>query len=434
MTDTLRIGVVGVGYVGLTTAVCLADRDHDVVAVDIDEAKVARLSAGVPIIDEAGLPDLLTDTLAAGRLSFRTDYESLADRDVVFVCVSTPSGPDGAADLGALDAAVSRLGPVLPAGATVTVKSTVPVGTTRRVAERLRPHGIGAVSSPEFLREGRAIADFTHPDRVVVGADSDVDAAVVCAAYGADPATVLRMSPESAELAKYASNAFLAVKLSYTNSLAQLCHRYGADVGDVTACMGADARIGPSFLQPGPGWGGSCLPKDTAALVHSARIHGVPMAEVEAARFTNAAQPGRILAALRQSMACPLSDARIAVLGLTFKAATSDTRDSPALAVCTRLAAEGATLSGYDPQLAAIDAAVLQSAGVTAVDDPYLAAKAADAVLVLTEWPQFRDLDWAVIADHAPGAVVADTRNLLDPQIVGAAGLRYLGNGRADGF
>ncbi|KMO83197.1 UDP-glucose 6-dehydrogenase [Mycolicibacterium chubuense] len=434
MSGGLRIGVVGVGYVGLTTAVCLAGRDHDVVAVDIDEAKIARLSAGVPIIDEADLPDLLTRTIAAGRLTFRTDYEALADRDVVFVCVSTPSGPDGAADLRALDAAVTRLTQVLRAGAVVTIKSTVPVGTTRRVAKRLRAYGIGAVSSPEFLREGRAIADFTHPDRVVVGADSDTDAALVCAAYGADPATVLHMSPESAELAKYASNAFLAVKLSYTNSLAQLCRRYGGDIGDVTACMGADARIGPSFLQPGPGWGGSCLPKDTAALVFSAQAQGVAMAEVEAARTTNVAQPARIEAALRQSMTCPLRDARITVLGLTFKAATSDTRDSPALAVCAHLAAEGAALYGYDPRLPAIDATVLSSAGVTAVDDPYRAAKSADAVVVLTEWPQFRDLDWAAIAEHAPGAVVADTRNLLDPTTVEAAGLRYLGNGRADGY
>ncbi|MEH3139761.1 MAG: nucleotide sugar dehydrogenase [Mycobacterium kyogaense] len=433
MTTSLRIGVVGVGYVGLTTAVCLA-RHHDVVAVDIDERKVATLASGVPIIDEADLPALLTRMLDSGRLAFSTDHEALADRDVVFVCVSTPSGPDGAADLHALDAATTQLADVMRSGAVVTVKSTVPVGTTRRIASRLRRRGIGVVTSPEFLREGRAIADFTHPDRVVVGADSDSDAAAVCAAYGADPATVLRMSPESAELAKYASNAFLAVKLSYTNSLAQLCHSFGADVGDVTACMGADARIGAGFLQPGPGWGGSCLPKDTAALVHSARERGIAVAEVEAARHTNAAQPARILAALQQAMPCAVDGSRITLLGLTFKAATSDTRDSPALAVSAHLAAAGAHVYGHDPQLHAIDPAVLDAAGVTGVDDPYRAAKEADAVVVLTEWPQFRDLDWTAIADGAPAAVVADTRNLLDPSAVTAAGLRYLGNGRADGF
>lgn len=433
MSTPLRIGVVGVGYVGLTTAVCLA-RDHDVVAVDIDEAKMAKLRAGIAIIDEAGLPALLARMLDSGRLAFSTDYQALADRDVVFVCVSTPSGTDGAADLRALDAATAGLAGVLCPGAVVTVKSTVPVGTTRRLAERLRPHGIGVVSSPEFLREGRAIADFTYPDRVVVGAESGADAARVCAAYGADPATVLHMSPESAELAKYASNAFLAVKLSYTNSLAQLCHSYGADVGDVTACMGADARIGASFLQPGPGWGGSCLPKDTAALVHSAIARGVAVAEVEAARRTNAAQPTRILAALQKSMPCPLEGSRITVLGLTFKAATSDTRDSPALAVSAQLAAAGAHVDGYDPQLLAIEPAVLTAAGVTGVDDPYRAAKSADAIVVLTEWPQFRDLDWVAIAEQAPGAVVVDTRNLLHPAAVAAAGLRYLGNGYPDGF
>ncbi|MCG7596734.1 UDP-glucose/GDP-mannose dehydrogenase family protein [Mycobacterium sp. PSTR-4-N] len=430
---SLRIGVVGVGYVGLTTAVCLA-RDHDVVAVDIDDRKVASLASGVAIIDEADLPALLESMLERGHLAFSTDHRALADRDVVFVCVSTPSGPEGAADLRALDAATATLATVLRPGAVVVVKSTVPVGTTRGIADRLRPCGIGVVSSPEFLREGRAIADFTHPDRVVVGADSGSDAALVCAAYGADPATVLHMSPESAELAKYASNAFLAVKLSYTNSLAQLCHSYGADIADVTACMGADPRIGAGFLQPGPGWGGSCLPKDTAALVHSAHARGVSVAEVEAARHTNAVQQVRILAALERAMPCAVDGCRITVLGLTFKAATSDTRDSPALAISAHLTAAGAHVYGYDPQLPAIDPAVLHAAGVTGVDDPYRAAKSADAVVVLTEWPQFRDLDWATIAEQAPGAVVLDARNLLDRTVIAATGLRYLGNGRADGF
>lgn len=433
MSPALRIGVVGAGYVGLTTAVCLAGRGNDTVAVDVDGDKVDRLNAGVPIIEEPGLPDLLARTLGAGTLRFSTDYSALTDRDVVFVCVSTPSGPDGSADLCALDAAVTRLAGVLARGAVIALKSTVPVGTTRRIAERLRPTGIGVVSSPEFLREGRAIADFSHPDRVVVGADAERDARVVCAAYGA-AGPVLRMSPESSELAKYASNAFLAVKLSYTNSLAELCHRLGADIDDVTACMGADARIGSAFLRPGPGWGGSCLPKDTAALVHTAHAGGVALAEVEAARSTNAEQPLRVATALRRTIPCALHEARITAFGLTFKAATSDTRDSPALAVCAHLSAHGAQVCGYDPQLPAIDAQVLHAAGVTAVDDPYHAAKSADAILVLTEWPQFRDLDWAAIAEQAPAAVVLDTRNLLDRDAVVAAGLHYLGNGRADGF
>ncbi|WNG90124.1 UDP-glucose/GDP-mannose dehydrogenase family protein [Mycobacterium sp. ITM-2016-00317] len=434
MNSDMRVGVVGTGYVGLTTAVCLSGhRGADTVAVDIDRMKVDRLSAGVAVLDEPGLARLLTTGTDTGTLRFSTDFAALADRDVVFVCVPTPQGNDGASDLRALDDAVGRLAGVLRPGAVIAVKSTVPVGTTRRFAWRLAFARIGVVSSPEFLREGHAVADFVHPDRIVVGALADRDADQVCAAYG-DIGPLLRMSPESAELAKYASNAFLAVKLSYANSIASLCARLGADIGDVIACMGADDRIGPSFLQPGPGWGGSCLPKDTAALVHTARSHDVLLGEVEAARVTNAAQTRRIGNALREALGSGLTGTRITALGLTFKAATSDTRDSPALAVCAHLAAEGAVVSGYDPRLPAIDPDQLERARVTAVDDPYRAAKSADAIVVLTEWPEFGDLDWSAIADHAPGAVVVDTRRLLDPGAVRSAGLGYLGSGCPDGF
>ncbi|KWX69138.1 UDP-glucose/GDP-mannose dehydrogenase family protein [Mycobacterium sp. NAZ190054] len=434
MTAPVRIGVVGAGYVGLTTAVCLAGhRGADTVAVDVDRGKVDRLSAGVAVLDEPGLASLLTTGVAAGALRFSADFAELTDRDVVFVCVPTPQGPGGASDLRALDDAMTRLAAVLRPGAVIALKSTVPVGTTRRAAQRMRPAQIGVASSPEFLREGHAVADFVHPDRVVVGALADHDAERVRAAYGGI-GPVLRMSPESAELAKYASNAFLAVKLSYANSIASLCARLGADIGDVTACMGADDRIGASFLRPGPGWGGSCLPKDTAALVHLARAENVVLGEVEAARATNAAQPRRISDALRKAVGGGLGGARITALGLTFKAGTSDIRDSPALAVCAHLAAQGAVVSGYDPQLPAIDPDELDRAGVVAVDDPYRATKSADAIVLLTEWPEFGDLDWSHIAEHAPGAVVADTRTMLDPVAVRSAGLGYLGSGCADGF
>jgi UDPglucose 6-dehydrogenase len=429
-----RVGVVGVGYVGLTTAVCLAARGRHTVAVDVDARRVARLAAGEAVLDEPGLAELLPATVASGCLHFTADYRDLADRDVVFVCVPTPSADDGSADLRALTAALDGLAGVLRPGATIVLKSTVPVGTTRQQSNRLRDRGIGVVSSPEFLREGRALDDFDHPDRIVVGSDSARDADAVCAAYGAGPAPVLRMSPESAELAKYASNGFLAVKLSYANSLAQLCHRTGAEVADVAACMGADPRIGAAFLRPGPGWGGSCLPKDTAALAFSARAHGVAVPEIDAARTTNDAQAGRIVAALRRHMGPDLTDTRVAVLGLAFKAATSDLRDSPALTVCRALAAEGAVLRGHDPAGAAMDRDILRSAGVVLLGDPYAAAAGAHAVLVLTEWPQFRTLDWAAVAAEAPGAVVVDTRNVCDRAGVRAAGLRYLANGSRDGF
>jgi UDPglucose 6-dehydrogenase len=429
----LRAGVVGAGYVGLTTAVCLAEVDHHTVCVDVDAERVGRLNHGVALIDEPGLPLLLQQGLERETLRFTSDYADLADRDVVFVCVPTPSGSDGSADLSAVDAAVDRLASVLRPGAVLVVKSTVPVGTTRRIAERLRPAGIRVVSNPEFLREGHAIYDFRHPDRIVIGVDDDDAAEVVSDVYGAG-ALKLRMSPESAELAKYASNAFLAVKVSYTNSLARLCSRVGANIDDVTRCMGADVRIGQHFLRPGPGWGGSCLPKDTAALLHTGRLNDVELPEVESARFTNAAQPGRVAATLTRTMPTPLNQARVTALGLTFKAGTSDVRDSPALTICAELARTGAQITGYDPKLASIDHEQLRRSAIIAVDDPYLAAKEADAIVVLTEWPEFRELNWPLIAEHAPGAVVVDTRNLLDAGLLADAGLTYLGNGIPSGF
>lgn len=434
MTSTPRIGVVGVGYVGLTTAVCVAARGLSTVAVDVDRERVRKLRAGTPVIDEPELPKLLRDGLARGLLKFSVDIADLADRDVVFVCVPTPTGADGQADVGAVQSVVDRLGDVLSPGAVLAMKSTVPVGTTSDIAVRLRLRGIRVVSTPEFLREGRAIHDFRHPDRLVIGTDDDAAAQLVRHAYGSTAQQVLRMSPESAELAKYASNAFLAVKLSYTNSLAALCARVGADINDVTGCMGADRRIGSEFLTPGPGWGGSCLPKDTAALVHTARQHELRLAEVEAARSTNAAQAARIAGTLRGRLRRPLTGCRITALGLTFKAHTSDTRDSPALAACRELAGAGAQVLGYDPQLCNIDPAILQRARVTAVDEPYRAAKAAEAILLLTEWSQFRDLDWEAIAREAPSALVLDTRNVLDPAVVRSVGLSYLGNGMPSGF
>jgi UDPglucose 6-dehydrogenase len=434
MSSEPRVGVVGAGYVGLTTAVCVAAQGLNTVAVDADVDRVRKLASGVSVIDEPGLAELLTDGLARGRLSFSVDFSALADRDVVFVCVPTPSADDGRADLRAVEWVIDRLGGELRRGAIVALKSTVPVGTTSAMAQRLSHSGIRVVSTPEFLREGHAVDDFIHPDRLVLGTHDELAAQLVQQSYGLDAHRVLRMSPESAELAKYASNAFLAVKLSYTNSLAALCARVGADIEDVTCCMGADRRIGSEFLRPGPGWGGSCLPKDTAALVHIAQRNAVCFAEVEAARRTNAGQAQRIVSALRQKIGRPLSGCRITALGLTFKAATSDTRDSPALAACEALAAAGAQVVGYDPQLPNIDPTALQQSRVTAVDDPYRAAKAADAIVVLTEWPQFRQLDWRVIALDAPMTVVLDTRNLLDPASVCEAGLVYVGNGVQEGF
>lgn len=431
---THRTGVVGVGYVGLTTAVCLAQRGWDTVCVDIDAQKIATLRDGVSTVDEPGIADLLHANLAAGRLRFDTAVTALADADVVFVCVPTPSGDDGAADLSAVHSVIDGVGRVLTYGSLIAVKSTVPVGTSRQLAHRLAGTGVAVASVPEFLREGHAVADFQRPDRVVIGALNAETADTIASVLGADPAVTQTMTPESAELAKYASNSYLAVKLSFVNSLAHLCSRTGADIGAVTQAMGADPRIGSQFLRPGPGWGGSCLPKDTAALVHTGAEHGVPLPEVSAARSTNAGQSRWIREAVECRLGRSVESLRVAALGLTFKAGTSDVRDSPALRVCRHLADAGAHIQAYDPKLASIDERALELHAIMGVDDPYRAAKGAELILILTEWPEFRDLNWAVIACHAPDALVVDTRNLLDRATLEVSGLHYLGNGVPQGL
>ena len=432
-----RVGVVGAGYVGLTSAVCLAVKGFDTVCVDTDPGRVAELRQGRAVIDEPDIDGLLAIGLQQDTLRFTSEYRALADRDVVFVCVPTPTNGDGSADLRAVERAVTGLSEVMRPGTVLAVKSTVPVGTCRRLSETLDATGIRVVSNPEFLREGHAVHDFRHPERVVIGTLPDDapgrDAAVLVARlYEGDTNNILLMSLESAELAKYASNAFLAVKLSFVNSLAQLCSRVGADIADVTGCMGADERIGSHFLAPGPGWGGSCLPKDTAALLHTGRTQGIALLEVESARQTNDAQAERIVTTLRRVLARPFGELKVAALGLTFKAETSDIRDSPAVAVCAALKAVGAQVTAYDPRLDVID---IGRVPVATTRDPYVAAKDADAILVLTEWPEFNELDWDSIARCAEsGAVVVDTRNILDRRIVTAAQLAYLGNGRPDGY
>lgn len=428
-----RVGVVGAGYVGLTTAVCVAERGLDTVCVDLDAAKVDMLRHGVAAIDEPGMCELLQQGLAAGTLRFSTDYADLADRQAVFVCVPTPSSADGEADLSAVESVVDNLGDTLYPSAVVALKSTVPVGTTRRMGRRLDRRCIPVVASPEFLRESHAVYDFRNPDRVVIGATDPDAAELIEEVCGAEHSRVLRMSPESAELAKYASNAFLAVKASYANSMARLSSRVGAEIGDVVRAVGADVRIGPHFLTPGPGWGGSCLPKDTAALLCTGRQAGVELAEVRAARETNDAQGEHIVETLHRLLG-PLTGTTIGVLGLTFKAHTSDTRDSPALRVCALMSRAGAQINGYDPRINRIDTGDLNRAGVVGVDDAMLAVKEAQAVLVLTEWSQFRELDWRLIGDQSPGAVVLDTRNILDRNVIRNAGLRYLGNGSPGGY
>ncbi|MFD2419653.1 UDP-glucose dehydrogenase family protein [Amycolatopsis pigmentata] len=429
-SEQRAVGVVGAGYVGLTTAACLARLGHDVICADIDESKVDKLGRAEVPIAEPGLPALVREGLDSSRLRFTTELGALARCDVVLLCLPTPMSEQGDADLGAVDAALGELAPVLARGCVLATKSTVPVGTTLRLRQRLSGNwgraDVRVVSNPEFLREGHAVTDFLHPDRIVLGTDDDAAGEAVAALYENLDAPVVRTGFASAELAKYASNGFLALKLSYVNELAELCERLGADIGDVGRVMGMDGRIGPAFLAPGPGWGGSCLPKDTEALVRTSGTAGLDFRLLREATLTNLRQQDRVLAKVRRAVGGRLAGARIGVLGLTFKAGTDDLRHSPALAVADRLAREGAILTAYDPKVeppgpAGLDAQV--------VDDPCLVAKDAEVILVLTEWPEFRQLDWPRLATLSTHATVVDTRNLLDADALARAGLRHTGTG-----
>ncbi|WP_199430131.1 UDP-glucose dehydrogenase family protein [Qaidamihabitans albus] len=426
-TGAYRVGVVGAGYVGLTSAACLAHLGHRVTCVDVDEPKVQALRGGDVPISEPGLPELVAEGLREGRLSFGSEHAALASADVVLLCVPTPTGPDGDADLGAFDRALTGLHGTLAPGCAVVIKSTVPVGTTERAGRVL---GLPAVSNPEFLREGHAVHDFLHPDRIVIGT-ADGDAADrVWRLYAGLDAPVLHTATASAELAKYASNAFLALKVSYVNVLAELCERSGADIAEVTATMGLDERIGPAFLSPGPGWGGSCLPKDTRALLRAADEAGVDFAVLADAVAANTHQHDRVVTKVREavtgSAGGSLAGMRLGLLGLTFKAGTDDLRESPALVIAARLAAEGAVLTAYDPGARG----TARPEHVQLVDDPGLVAKDAAGIVLLTEWPQFRELDWAQLAELAEQPTVVDCRNLLDPASLTEAGFTYRGLGR----
>jgi UDPglucose 6-dehydrogenase len=457
---TRRVAVVGAGYVGLTTGACLASLGHQVVCADIDAAKVERLRRGVVDIVEPGLAEMVVEQVSAGRLSFVVGAASAVsagfpadagaeglDAEIVFLCLPTPMGVGGVADLRAVEVVVEETRELLAAGAVVVNKSTVPVGTAGRTAELLDRADVAVVSNPEFLREGSAVHDFLNPDRIVVGCDTAEAAERVAALYARLGAPTVLTDAASAELMKYAANCFLAMKLSYVNAMAELCERVGADIGDVTEGIGYDRRIGQAFLSPGPGWGGSCLPKDTHALLQVADAADFEFRLLRATIDTNTRQRQRIVDKVRQAVtgrrAGSLTRVRLGLLGLTFKAGTDDLRDSPALAIAALLRQAGAELVGYDPALAADpadpDKTVLgvsegpggrEIDGIRLVSDPLEAAQGAEALVVLTEWPMFRTLDWASMAGVMKQPTVIDTRNLLDPATLRRAGLTGIGLGR----
>jgi UDPglucose 6-dehydrogenase len=424
-----KIAVIGTGYVGLTTGACFAHMGHQVVCADIDEAKIEGLRRGVIPIVERGLQELVLEGLAEGRLSFVLGAaNAAADCEIAFLCVPTPQGEDGSADLDYIEAAARQIGPVLPYEAVVVNKSTVPVGSARVVERVLGRPDVKVVSNPEFLREGSAVQDFLKPDRVVVGCDDQAAALKVSSLYDGISAPVIVTDPASAETIKYAANAFLATKLSFINAIAAICEGVGADINDVVVGMGSDKRIGQDFLRPGPGWGGSCFGKDSRALLKIAHDAGYHFDLLDGVIAVNEEQFDRVADKIRVAAGGDLSNATIAVWGLTFKARTDDLRDSPSLAIIRRLVAAGATVQAYDPTVDGPKAGLPDD--ITIATDPYSACKGAHALAILTEWDEFRWLEIDQVAGAMTGRAVVDARNLLDRNDWRHAAFDYQGIGR----
>ena len=426
-----KIAIIGTGYVGLTTGACLAHLGHTVVCADVVPEKVESLSRGeVPIL-EAGLDELVVEGIETGRLSFVLGAKSaVTEAEFVFLCLPTPQGADGAADLSFIKDAAVDLGPHLLPQSVVINKSTVPVGSAGEVAKRLERDDVHVVSNPEFLREGTAVGDFLNPDRVVIGADDRTAGERVAALYASLDAPTLITDPASAETIKYASNAFLATKISFVNAMAAVCEEVGADVSDVVRGMGLDERIGHRFLVPGPGWGGSCFPKDSHALVRIAENSGYQFGLLRQVIAVNEEQFGRVANKITRFAGGTLEGKTIAVWGLTFKAATDDLRDSPSLNIINRLLEVGATVRAYDPSVEA-GSTDPRLAGIQIVTDPYEVTAGADVLAVLTEWPEFKELDFARVAEVIGDKNVVDARNLLDRDAIKALGFAYDGIGRS---
>ncbi len=434
----MHITMIGTGYVGLVSGACFAEFGHQVLCMDKDAAKIAALTRGDIPIYEPGLHDLVRKNVADGRLAFTTDMAQAARQaQAIFLAVGTPSHRhgNGYADLSYLYAAARELAPHLNRYTVIVDKSTVPVGTTRQVARIMAEANPQAdfevVSNPEFLREGAAINDFMRPDRVVIGTGSERAAAVMRDLY--DPLYLIATpfvitTPETAELIKYAANAFLAVKISFINEMANLCEAVDANVIDLAKGIGLDGRIGKKFLHPGPGYGGSCFPKDTLALLRTAQEYGAPSRIVEAAVEVNAAQKARMVKKIRDALGGSETGKTIAVLGLTFKPETDDMREAPALTIVPALHEKGARLRVHDPEGMEEAGRILPE--VTFAANAYEACQDADAVVLLTEWNQYRALDLDRLKSLMRNPVFIDLRNVYDPVRVRAAGFTYLGVGR----
>lgn len=434
----MRVVMLGAGYVGLVSGACFAEFGVDVTCVDIDRARMDRLRMGEMPIYEPGLEDLVARNVAGGRLRFTVGPgPETGDADLVFIAVGTPARRgDGHTDLRYVHEAARRIAPCLRGYTVIVTKSTVPVGTAREirrlVGEACPEADFDVASNPEFLREGSAIEDFMRPDRVVIGVESARAEALLRELYrplNLIETPIVAAGLESAELTKYAANAFLATKVSFINEIAALCEASEVDVHAVARGMGLDGRIGRKFLHPGPGYGGSCFPKDTLALVRIAAERGVPVRIVEAAIEANAAQRVRMTEKVRAALEGNVAGKRIGVLGLTFKPETDDVREAPSLHVLPPLIEEGARVRAHDPH-GMREAAKRLPDGVRFCADPYEVAETADAVVLMTEWNVYRGLDLERLRDSMRGRAFVDLRNVYEPDAMRALGFRYRGVGR----
>jgi len=434
----MNVVMIGSGYVGLVSGACFAEFGANVTCVDVDKNKIEQLNAGQIPIYEPGLDDLVGRNVAAGRLTFTTEYSpAIENADLVFIAVGTPTRRgDGHADLVYVYDAARQIARHLSGFTVIVDKSTVPVGTARQVARIVREENPEAdfdvASNPEFLREGAAISDFIRPDRVVLGVESERAEKLLRELYrplNLIEAPIHVTNLESAELVKYASNAFLATKISFINEIANLCEHVGADVNAVAKGMGLDGRVGKKFLHAGPGYGGSCFPKDTTALLRIAQEHGASCRIVEATIEVNAAQKARMVKKIREALGGSESGKTVAVLGLTFKPETDDMRDAPSLAIIPNLIDKGATIRAHDPQGVEESRRLLPD-GITYCDDIYETIAGADAIVLMTEWNEYRGLDFARISESVNGKIFVDLRNVYEPDVIAGHGFEYHGVGR----
>jgi len=436
----MKVCVVGAGYVGLVTGTGFAETGNNVVCADLDENKIASLKRAQTPIFEPGLEPMLKRNIDAGRLTFTTNVdEAIGSAEVIFIAVGTPPRADGAANLSAVDAVAETVARVAKREVVLILKSTVPVGTNervRRIVKSVRKDGdkpVHVVSNPEFLKEGDAVSDFLHPDRIVIGCDEDNDFAqdVMRRLYhplSLNQDCLVFMAPASAELTKYVSNTMLAMRISFMNEIAMLCEKVGADVNDVRLGVGSDSRIGPKFLYAGPGYGGSCFPKDVSALVHVAREHSVPLELATATDNVNQRQKGTLLRKLKQQFDGDLRNKKIAIWGIAFKPRTDDIREAPALTLIDGLLAEGAKVSAHDPEARQV---ARQRFGETIqiVDQQYDAVQDADALVLVTEWREYQNPDFDRIKQLLKNPFLLDGRNIWSSYGLRKQGFTYVGIG-----